>query len=97
MRHLKVYGNRVITASHDKSLKIWDLATGQIVQTLEGHNEYVMCIKVLKQENLLFSGAHDATVKVWDLASGKCLHTFSAHQSGVSCIKCVGNTLYTCV
>ena len=30
-------GRRVVSASHDNTLKVWDVATGECVATLEGH------------------------------------------------------------
>ena len=34
-------GRRVVSASHDKTLKVWDVATGKCVATLEGHSDWV--------------------------------------------------------
>ena len=30
-------GRRVVSGSQDKTLKVWDVATGECVATLEGH------------------------------------------------------------
>ena len=30
-------GNQVVSASEDKTLKVWDLRTGEVLRTLEGH------------------------------------------------------------
>ena len=30
-------GRRVVSASNDKTLKVWDVETGECVATLEGH------------------------------------------------------------
>ena len=34
-------GRRVVSASGDETLKVWDVATGKCVATLEGHSSYV--------------------------------------------------------
>ena len=34
-------GRRVVSASEDKTLKVWDVATGECVATLEGHSDTV--------------------------------------------------------
>ena len=31
-------GRRVVSGSYDKTLKVWDVATGECVATLEGHS-----------------------------------------------------------
>ena len=36
-------GRRVVSASNDKTLKVWDVATGKCVATLEGHSNDVRC------------------------------------------------------
>ena len=36
-------GRRVVSASNDKTLKVWDVATGKCVATLEGHTDDVRC------------------------------------------------------
>ena len=36
-------GRRVVSGSEDKTLKVWDVATGECVATLEGHSSGVRC------------------------------------------------------
>ena len=36
-------GRRVVSGSDDKTLKVWDVATGKCVATLEGHSGIVRC------------------------------------------------------
>ena len=36
-------GRRVVSASYDKTLKVWDVETGECVATLEGHSNDVRC------------------------------------------------------
>ena len=36
-------GQHVVSASYDKTLKVWDVATGERVATLEGHSDMVRC------------------------------------------------------
>jgi len=36
-------GRRVVSASRDKTLKVWDVATGECVETLQGHSDWVRC------------------------------------------------------
>ena len=36
-------GRRVVSASYDDTLKVWDVATGECVATLEGHSSVVRC------------------------------------------------------
>ena len=34
-------GRRVVSGSDDKTLKVWDVATGKCVATLHGHSDFV--------------------------------------------------------
>ena len=36
-------GRRVVSASKDKTLKVWDVATGECLATLQGHSDSVRC------------------------------------------------------
>lgn len=54
---------RLYSGSMDKTIKVWDLSTGQCVQTLEGHTHVVMGLLCWNQ--FLLSGSLDGTVKVW--------------------------------
>ena len=45
------------SASDDKTLKIWDVATGKCLKTLKGHSNYVFCCNFNPQSNLIVSGS----------------------------------------
>lgn len=62
-------GDRVISASRDKSAKVWDLRTGA-VRTFWGHLDDVLDVAVSADGRLLATTSGDGTARVWDLASG---------------------------
>ncbi|EGU75248.1 hypothetical protein FOXB_14241, partial [Fusarium oxysporum f. sp. conglutinans Fo5176] len=55
--------------------KIWDMATGACVQTLEGHNDSVNLVAFSADGQRVASGSNDETVKIWDVATGTCVQT----------------------
>ncbi|KAK4141539.1 WD40-repeat-containing domain protein [Dichotomopilus funicola] len=69
------------SASEDKTVKIWDPATGQCVSTLEGHSGYVRSVAWSHDATRLrlASASHDKTVKIWDPATGQCISTLEGH------------------
>lgn len=52
---------------------IWDIASGDVVQTLEGHNRTVMDIVWLADGTQVMSGGADG-IRWWDVASGELLY-----------------------
>ncbi len=64
-------GRRVVSASADGTLKVWDLETGQEVATLEGHGAWVNGCAVTPDGRRVVSASWDRTLKVWDLETGQ--------------------------
>jgi WD40 repeat protein len=80
-------GNYIISASRDKTVKIWNASDGSIVRTLTGHTREVKYIDVSDDMAQIVSGAIDSTIRVWDFNTGSLLHTFSKPNSGkVYCV-----------
>lgn len=60
-----------------ESIKIWDLATGRKLHTLESH---AYSIAISPDGQTILSGSGDNTIKIWHLATGKLLHTLTDHS-----------------
>ncbi|WP_437553965.1 TIR domain-containing protein [Sorangium sp. So ce367] len=77
-------GQRIVSASGDKTLKVWDLATGQLLSTLEGHSAQVTACALSPDGQRIVSASYDRTLKVWDLATGELLFTLEGHSGWVN-------------
>jgi WD40 repeat protein len=75
-------GRWIVSASWDKTLKVWDLETGRELRTLEGHSGPVSRVAVSPDGRWAVSASADNTLKVWDLETGRELRTLEGH-SGV--------------
>jgi len=73
-------GLYVATGARDKTIKIWDTATSQMLRNLPGHDNWVRALVFHPSGKFLLSAADDKTMRVWDLATGRCLKTVEAHS-----------------
>ena len=71
----------LITGSYDTTIKVWDMATGEEIRSLEGHTSGVRCLQF--DDSKLISGSIDKTIKIWDWRKGECLATHDVHSSGI--------------
>ncbi len=76
----------LVSASEDCTLKHWDLETGKLLHSLEGHGNSVQAVTLTPEGTQAISASSDHTVKVWDLTTGKLLATFSADGPVSSCV-----------
>ncbi|HEX8397559.1 MAG TPA: TIR domain-containing protein [Pyrinomonadaceae bacterium] len=74
-------GKQIVSGSKDKTLRVWDLASGQCQATLKDHSASVKAVAVTPDGKQIVSGSDDATLRVWDLASGQCLTTLGGFYS----------------
>ncbi|KAL8293004.1 hypothetical protein RQP46_000698 [Phenoliferia psychrophenolica] len=78
---------KVVSASDDHSINVFDTLTGQPKARLSGHEGGVWALQYIG--NILVSGSTDRTVRIWDLKTGKCTHVFVGHTSTVRCLQIV--------
>jgi eukaryotic-like serine/threonine-protein kinase len=69
-------GKRLASASHDKTMRVWDLDTGRTVLTMPGHHGRIYGMAYSPDGNRLASGGEDGKVKIWDAGAGKELFSF---------------------
>ena len=68
-------------------MRVWDLASGRLERTLEGHTGRVMAVAVTADgQRIVSSGGGDGTVRVWDLASGRPERTLEGHTGPVQAV-----------
>lgn len=74
-------GTLIASGSDDKTVKIWDAATGTILRSLRGHSSSVTSVFFSPDGKTLISSGKDKTVRVWDAATGEAIQ----RSAGVSC------------
>jgi WD40 repeat protein len=77
-------GHRVVSASKDGTLKLWDLDEGRLLATFRGHTDVVTACAVTPDGQHVISASRDRTLKLWNLPSGRLLATFEGHTDAVT-------------
>ncbi|CCX34357.1 WD40-repeat-containing domain protein [Pyronema domesticum] len=85
--------NKVITGSRDRTIRVWDIKTGECQRVLkapdddseshanEFHTASVLCLQF--DDQILVTGSSDHSVIVWSLPSYKPIGRLLAHRAGV--------------
>jgi WD40 repeat protein len=79
-------GRLLASGDWDKTIKLWDVATGSLVRTLKGHTGGVNSVAFSPDGRLLASGSGDGTIKLWDVATGSLVRTLSGHTNNVNSV-----------
>jgi WD40 repeat protein len=80
-------GTRVVSASFDGTLRIWDAASGVAIATLSGHTSWVNSAAWSLDGTWVVSASIDKTLRLWDAASGTQQAIFYA-DTRLNCCAC---------
>ena len=72
-------GSRIVTASLDRTAKIWDSSNGECKQTLCGHGHEVLSAVFSADGSRIVTASVDCTAKIWVSFTGEC--TFSVKRT----------------
>ncbi|NJK65980.1 MAG: serine/threonine protein kinase [Microcoleus sp. CSU_2_2] len=79
-------GKILVSGSWDKTIKVWELETGELIGTLTGHSDRVNSVAISWDGRMLVSGSSDETIKFWNLHIGDLLCTFPGHSMEVNSV-----------
>ena len=64
-------GRTLASGSLDKTIRLWDVASGQTLRQMNGHTNTVRSVSFSPDGRTLASGSFDNTIRLWDIANGK--------------------------
>ncbi|SDR64179.1 WD40 repeat [Rhizobiales bacterium GAS113] len=76
-------GTRIVTASWDKTARVWDAATGKAIAVLTGHDSGVRNASFSPDGPRILTASADETARLWDAATGKQIIVFQGHDEEV--------------
>ncbi|XP_048579734.1 sterol regulatory element-binding protein cleavage-activating protein isoform X2 [Nematostella vectensis] len=78
---------RVVTGSHDRTLKVFRTDHCVRIFTLHGHRDGITELKVdSNNPDIVISGASNGGVRVWDLSTGECLQHLRGHTCAITTV-----------
>jgi len=81
-------GRHAVSASNDRTLRLWDLETGQTLRILQGHTDNISAVAITPDGRRAVSASWDRTLRVWDLETGQTIRILEGHRGCVSAGPC---------
>ena len=72
-------GPFLASGSRDKSIKVWDVSSGQCLFTLVGHDNWIRGLSWHPGGKYLLSASDDKSLRVWDVPHKRCSKRLEAH------------------
>jgi WD40 repeat protein len=76
-------GRTVLSGGHRDTIRLWDVATGKLVRTFEGHSDRVFSIALTPDGRTMLSGSEDNTLKLWNMLTGKLIRTLEGQNQRI--------------
>ncbi len=84
-------GHQVITGSYDRSAKLWETATGELLRTLQGHRGSVRAVQFMHKTQRAVTASWDGRAKLWDVSSATSLRVVARHEQPIYAIDIAWN------
>ncbi|KAF7036692.1 hypothetical protein CFC21_047263 [Triticum aestivum] len=88
-------GERVLTASHDGTVKMWDVRTDTCVATVGRCQSAVLCMEYDDSTGILAAAGRDVLAHVWDIRSSKQMFKLQGHTKWIRSMRMTGETIIT--
>ena len=76
----------LMSASDDKTVKVWALPTQRFMFTLSGHANWVRAAQFSPDCRLGVSGSDDKSMRIWDIQSKRMLRSYDEHAGVINSV-----------
>jgi F-box and WD-40 domain protein 1/11 len=82
---IQILGGNIVSASGDRSVKVWNVRTGACIRTFSGHSKGIACVQF--DGRRIVSGSSDETVRIFDQATGAEVACLQGHTNLVRTVQ----------
>ncbi|EJD03245.1 nuclear mRNA splicing protein [Fomitiporia mediterranea MF3/22] len=86
-RYAKGTSKYVLTGGQDRSVRLWNPATGLEIKTYAGHGYEVLSITVAHDNVKFASSGGDRSVFLWDVATANTIRRFAGHMGKINAVE----------
>jgi hypothetical protein len=79
-------GDRIASGSWDRTIKIWDAASGAELRTLRGHTNDVHSVSFSPSGDRIVSASFEPAITIWDAPAGMVLRPLRGHASALASV-----------
>lgn len=77
---------QIITASDDKTVKLWSTEKHKFIASFVGHTNWVRCARMSSDGSVIASCSDDKSTRLWNPDSGECVHSFKDQKGHSLCL-----------
>jgi F-box and WD-40 domain protein 1/11 len=82
---IQIFDGQIVSASGDRSVKVWDVRTGRCIRSFPGHSKGIACVQF--DGRRIVSGSSDETVRIFDRATGAEVACLQGHSNLVRTVQ----------